>query len=774
LKTIRRRILLIAVSSVAACALVLAAAFAVLYPFLPDYKNAIQEQRGRAGMQVLDRQGRILRVIPDHEGRFSLWRGMDQIPRSVKTAVVAAEDRRFHQHFGFDPPAMARAFVANIRRGRIVSGASTITQQVVRLIRPRPRTYSAKMMELLESVKMEFQLTKSQILELHLNLSPTGGTMKGTGLAAQVYFGKELQRVTLAEAAALAALPRSPSRFDPRRSSGRPQLIAEKDRILKRMADCGDISPEELTLNLGPVIHFKNRSLPSEAPHFVDYVLRIAPSRDKIVDTTLDLQIQRSLEQVLRSHSNRLRHMGIHQTGALIATTRGPEVLAMVGSLGYAAPDQGFNNAVLAGRGAGSTLKPFLYALALDKGYQAFSEIPDTVRSYPSRLGDYLPFNADRRAYGPVTIRSALGNSLNISAVKIINSLGVPDFYQTLQRLDVTGEGSRPPEYYGLGLAIGNIEVSLFRLVQAYTALASEGQYRPLKLFKDSAIQGVQEFSPEVAYIITRILADPSARLLTFGNPDYFDFGFPVAVKTGTSSNFRDAWALGYTSDYVVGIWGGNFDGRSTNQATGGAACGPILKDLIRLLHGSGRPADFRRPDGVREETICSVTGKLAGTNCRYTSRELVVSGNTLDQCTLPHDNDYQLVGSPYASWLHRREAEQGRGRFRLMSPELQRRSRAAGSPTHPVQARYGSPRIEIINPHDLDRFVLSPHTSNRVLLRALPQPVVEHVIWFMDGVEIARTPPPYEFFWEPTRGRHVVHAVTPSNEAAQITFHVE
>ncbi len=774
MKTIRRRILRTAIWVLAACVVVLTAAFVLLYPLLPDYKDALIEQRGRTGKLVLDCNGRILRVLPDGEERLSLWRSIDQFPRSLKTAVIAAEDQRFHRHFGFDPLAVVRAFVTNVRRGRTVSGASTITQQVVRLIRPRPRMYSAKIMEFLEGVKMELQLSKDQILELHLNLSPTGGSMRGTGLAAKVYFGKDVQRITLAEAAALAALPRSPSRFDPRRALGRSLLVMEKDRILKRMAYLGSISAEELKLNLGPVIEFRNESLPSEAPHLVDYVLKTSADEQRVVTTTLDLDVQRPLEHVLRSHRNRLRAMGIHQAGALIVSTRGPEVLAMVGSLGYAASDQGFNNAVLAGRGAGSTLKPFLYALAVEKGYHAFSEIPDTLRSYPSPLGDYLPLNADRRAYGPVTIRSALGNSLNISAVKIINTLGVPDFYQTLRRLGLAHEGSRPAEYYGLGLAIGNMEVSLFRLVEAYAALASEGEYRPLKLVKGPAFHGLREFSPETAYIITQILADPSARLLSFGNPDYFHFGFPVAVKTGTSSNFRDAWAVGYTPDHVIGIWAGNFDGRATNNASGGAACGPILKEVIRFLYGTGRPAVFRRPDGVREETVCWMSGKLAGPNCRHTTRELVVSGNTPEQCTLPHDHDYLMVGSPYASWLHRREAEQGRGRFRLMRPDLGSRGRAFGSPTPQVQARYGTPRIEIINPHNFDRFILSPHIQNQVLFRALPQPVVEHVIWLMDGVEIGRTPPPYELFWEPTRGRHVVHAVTPGNEAAQITIHVE
>jgi len=758
-------------------ALALLIASVCLYYHLPDYSSAIEEQRSLAGHVVSDRKGRVLRLLPDARDRFNLWIGIDTFPRSLKAAVVAAEDKRFFYHFGFDPVAAVRALVTNVRRWKTVSGASTITQQVVRLIRPRPRTYWSKITETVNAVKMERQLSKDQIFELYLNLSPFGGNIRGAGLAARIYFGKDVKWVSVSEAAVLAVLPRSPSRYDPRRLSARGPLLVQKSRIIEKMAEQGLITPEQLQASLTAQVDFKNLPLPMEAPHFSDHVAAVGPLNRDVVKTTLDLDVQQAVEQCLASHRNRLRKLGIEQAAALVASTRGPDVIAMAGSLKYGARGQGFNNAVFASRGAGSTLKPFLYALALESGYYASAEIADTFRSYPTPFGDYLPFNVDRRMYGPVNVRLALGNSLNIPAVKIVNALGVNEFYRSVQQLRLTDDNSRSADFYGLGLAIGNMEVTLFRLVQAYAMLAREGEFRPLRLFQGEESRPLRVYSPEVAYIISHILADPSARLLTFGNPDYFDFGFPVSVKTGTSSNQRDAWVIGYTPDYVIGLWAGNFDGRPTGGA-GAGACGPILKQLIRTLYGSGQAGVFRRPAGVREVSVCSMSGQLAGSNCPHKSRELLTSRSVPRRCAMAHDDEHHPLGSPYASWLSRREKERTLGRFRLMAPLPGIAGRPAGKVIRSSEVRSrttaGASGIEILSPHNFDHFVLSPYHTNRVLLRAQPESVVEHVVWFVDGVEIARTAPPYELFWDPTRGRHVIHAATPANTAAQVIIHVE
>ena len=748
------------------------------YYSLPDYHALLEEQRFLYGAAVADRTGEPLRLLPDKKGRFGLWCEIDRVPQHMIEAVIAAEDQRFYYHPGFDPIAVLRAFFLNVQRGRIVSGASTITQQVVRLIRPRPRTYLAKAVEIFESIKMERQLSKEKILELYLNLSPMGGNLVGVGLASRTYFGKDIEHISLAEAATLAALPRSPSRYNPRRPLGRGLLQAQKDRILERMFARGSISKEQMLSGLGPSVEFQHYSLPMKAHHFVDHVLKSRRSKvENGARTTIDIGIQRALEQVLLSQRNRLNRMGITQAGALVASREG-EVLGMVGSLNYSEINQGFNNAVVAPRGAGSTLKPFLYALALENGYFSFSEMADTFRSYPTPHGDYLPLNADRRSYGPVTIRSALGGSLNIPAVKMINTLGVQSFCRLLDGLGFSFVNSACTERYGLGLAVGNLEVSLYQLVQAYSTLADNGEYRPLRVLEERRVPGVRLFSPETAYVITNILADPSARLLTFGNPDHFDFGFPVALKTGTSSNYRDAWTIGYTTRHIVGIWAGNFDGRSSPGVMGSGACGPILKEIIGFLYRSGKPDAFVKPDNVREELVCAMSGKTASPRCPHKVRELVVGNSKILPCDLAHQSQYYYLGGDYAQWVHGREAEQGPGRFRLSRPSdragrFQDNDRLQETGASSSTSR-GTHRIEITSPHNLDCFVLSRNRRNQVVFRAVSDPLVEHVVWLLNGVEVARTPPPYEFLWDPSRGKHVIHAVTPQSEAAQVTIRVE
>lgn len=749
-----------------------------IYCVLPDYRNAISEQQAAAGTVVVDRRGRLLRVFPDAEGRSMWWETVDRFPECLKRAAIAAEDKRFYSHPGFDPIAIVRAICLNIREGRTVSGASTITQQVVRLIHPRPRTYRSKLIELFAAAKMEFQLSKRQILELYLNLSPMGGHIRGARLAALRYFDKDVERINVVEAAVLAALPRSPSRYDPRGPKGRQFLLEEKDRILHRMVEQGWIAPAKLGAMLGQSVHFDITRLPVLAPHFVDFVMsRRTASTGHEVKTTLDVEIQRTLEHIARSHRNRLAGMGVEQAGIMV-TSASREILGMIGSLHYGDKDEGYNNAVLAVRSAGSTLKPFLYALALEKGYASASEIPDTFRTYRTPHGDYLPLNADRRSYGPVSVRSALGNSLNISAVKVARDVGLDNFCEVLEQLGLAKRGSCSPDQYGLGIAIGNMEVSLYKLVQAYGALAHRGDFEPLRCFPGDATTAERVFSPEVAYIITHILSDHSSRLLTFGNPAWFDFGFPVAVKTGTSTHFRDCWTVGYTTQHVVGVWAGNFGGAPNNGYAGSTVCGPIFNDIVRSLYPGQPPPPFVKPERVHEQIVCSMSGKAATPKCPHRTVDFFIgsAGARLEPCDLPHDAGmHHDLNAAYAQWIDRRELSMGLGRFRLMEPEhVAQETRQTPAILKDVPPATSRQPIEIVSPHESDRFVMSPYRENKVIFRAVPYPVVDEITWLVDGVEIGKSRPPYELIWQLTRGTHRILAVTPKKQAAQVTIHVE
>lgn len=776
-QVVSRRRVLIVLACILSCLGMLAS---LMFFHMGDYSSASSDLRKSIGRVALDRHGGLLKLEPDAEGQFAIWTPAAEIPDCLRRAVVAAEDKRFYYHPGFDPIAIVRAFASNVASGRTVSGASTITQQVVRLIEPRPRTYSSKLIELLKAVKMEAQLTKEEILELYLNLSPMGGNIRGVGLAAHVYFGKSVESLNPAEAASLAVIPRSPTRLDPARQSGLKLALAKKDQLLRNMAALGWLSQRELQASTGDSIRFLKRDLPGQAPHVTDSIFRTPIPGGSRIRTTIDLEIQRETERILRSHRSRLAGLGVNQAAAVVMSVPDCELLALAGSLEYGPRDLGYNNGATARRSAGSTLKPFLYALALDKGYQAYSRIPDTFRSYRTPRGDYLPSNADRRSYGPVTIRAALGNSLNVSAVKMLESVGIHDFYRTLGRLGIVRPGDPGADHYGLGLAIGNMEVQLLELVQAYGTLANSGRFRRIGVIKGKPEDFTRIFSPEAAYVITHILSDPSARLLTFGNPGNLDFGFHMPFKTGTSANYRDSWIVGYTPRRVIGVWAGAFNGARSAGATGATACGPILQDLVRSLYKSARPSQFLAPEGIDRARICWMSGDRATPACPYTNLELVIKKNSSPpMCGLPHESERFYLGSNYARWLHRREESQGERRF-MLSPQAEEREPRIASRAESFAVSAGPEPvgelapISIVNPHDSDIFVTSRRHTNRIRFRAVARPIVSTVTWFVNGMEVAKTPPPYEFFWEPIRGKHTVHAVTPQKKAAKIVIQVE
>jgi len=736
----------------------------------PNYRNAFISEKNKPARFVTDRNGRILRYLPDEKGCFSVWENMRDIPDVLTQAVITAEDSHFFHHPGFDPLAIWRAIYTNLKHRRKISGASTISQQVVRLLNPRPRTYSSKFIELFESMKLECQLSKKEILELYLNLVPMGGRLQGVGIASRVYFHKDLSLISVCDAACLAIIPRAPTRLDPNHPVGRKDLIDAADMLVHKMARTAIIKSELAGgKNTKCLVSFYSRVLPNEAAHFVDYVMA-GPQIYPEIRTTLDLKLQHSIEKVLESHATRLRRLGISQSAVVVVGTEGRKVLAMIGSLNYTGESLGFNNGAIAYRSAGSTLKPFLYALALSRGYLDSSEIPDTLRSYKGVNGDYTPFNSNRVSYGPVSLRSALGNSLNIPAIKMIQRISLDDFYATLQRLGLISEIHGSVEKYGLGLSIGAIDVRLYDLVQAYACLAGGGMFQSLRVKPSQQGRSERIFPETIISQITDILEDPLARILTFGNPLYFDFGFPVAVKTGTSSKYRDAWALAYTSKHVIGIWAGNFDGSTTADALGASSCGPIIGEIVKAIYSesmSNCPAKFSVNAAMEPNDETKVEPQP------FSGRSSYKGANVASDVK----NEHVYLGPAYARWIYRREKEQGLSRFRLQGPLKNLRPSALILDERVVKFANTDKRvesaIEITSPHDGDRFVLTD-SSLRIPFRAQPLEMIENVIWLVDAKEVARTPTPYEFFWTPSRGGHTIVAVTPLHEAVSINIHVE
>lgn len=750
----------------------------------------------RAGPLVLDRQGRILFLGPGPGGSRLVKLPPGPLPQLVAAAFMAAEDQRFREHPGIDPVAVLRAALSNLSAGRVVSGASTITQQLARLTCPGPRTWSRKAVEMLRSLRIEAALSKEEILRRYLDRVPQGNNLTGVETAALAYFGRPAARLSPAEAAVLASLAKAPGRLNPL-GRNRQRLLARRDWVLGRMAALGLISEQEMHASRKEPLFLagladKRGGFPFRAQHLVNLVLAGKGQETGVVRTTLDLDRQRQVEQILFSHAGRLRAGGARQAAAVILDNRGPEVLALAGSLHYGPQDGGYNNGAAAWRSPGSALKPFLYALALDRGFTAASVLEDMERRYRIPGGEFHPANFDRVAHGPVSFREALGNSLNLAAVRLLNLVGQEQYYETLARLGLINRPDCGPEHYGLGLVVGNPEVSLLQLAGAYACLANRGVYRTPRLLLDQPPgEEVTVFSEEAAFIVNDILADSLARSRVFGGSPAMNPAFPLALKTGTSTRYRDCWVVAYSLRYTLAVWVGNFDGRPTARQSGATAAAPIMAEMAAALFAAAPPEPFPRPQGVARARVCSFSGLRPGPACAHPVEELFVAGTEpARECTYHQERSpWHRLDTAYAGWLQERHEQGAAGRYRLagFAPDLHRVFRpgtardanppAAGPIPPGGMAVRGSPswsppsfaapeagnRVNIVYPLHGDCFLLAPRKGEvEITLKALGRGRVQQVSWFVDGREVGAVGPPYRLTVTLGRGRHTLTALGP------------
>jgi penicillin-binding protein 1C len=778
----------------------------------------------------LDRNGEVLRFMPDETGERHIWIDLKDVPDIVKNAFIAIEDERFYSHNGVDLIAIVRALKDNIKHGKIVSGASTITQQVVRRIYPHKRTYKNKIIEIFRSYRLEGILSKDEILEQYLNRIPMGNNIIGVELASWVYFNKTVSDVSVAEAAVLASLPKAPGLLNPY-GKNVEQLLKRKNTVLFKMAELGYLSKEELNEALKYEIVFNKKPIfPNKAPHVVDLLTSRGKKILGIHHTTIDLNLQTEIEKILASHKVRLASRGARQAGVIVVQNPTMEVLASVGSISYSPENKGYNNGTTALRSAGSTVKPFLYALALEEGYTVSSLLEDVLRKYRTPSGNYSPDNFDRKEYGPVTMRVALGNSLNISAIKILEALDLEIAYQIFERVRLINDSEKGAGHYGLGLVVGNAEVSLEQLVTAYAILANGGIYRPLKYLLDEKEDKADTvFSKETAYIISDILSDPSARIIIFGGIREMDFPFRISIKTGTSTKYRDGWAVGYTPEYTVGIWTGNFEGNPTNRISGASGAMPIFKEVMHLLYKSSYPSGYERPENVIVAEVCGISGMKPGPHCNYVTRELFIKGTEPEETCRFHRNEryFHELTTNYAGWIYEKNKKVSAGSYRLegfprnlnevfyddsANDELFKEQigihikktkgdsedkevysgknnkntsviktskkihYSIGKEVDDNESRYISSDswISITYPLPFDRFILSDNNNQVIRLEAISMEPVKYVDWFIDGRHYAKTGLPYHVYWRLERGRHTIMAVAPDRKGDSVEIMVE
>ena len=608
-----------------------------------------------ASVEFLDRNGTPLRVLANPQGLVARGSAESDTPSWVENATIAAEDARFRQHGGMDFLATVRALGQLAWHRRIISGASTITQQLIKLAHPRPRTWTTKLLEAAQAMRLERDWDKDRILHAYLERLDYGNRCQGIREAARHYFGKQPQDLDLAESAFLAGLPQAPTRLNPR--SHFEQAKARQQWVLRRMESLGMVSPDERATAEGEPLTLVPITREFAAPHFVDWLRRAreAGAKSGPIRTTLDLPLQSDCEGILRAHLAPLRDRQVGQGAVVVLDNRTDELLVMVGGVDWIEHRQGQVNAATARRSPGSALKPFTYLLALEAGATASDVIPDVPTEFPTPTGIFRPLNYDHHCNGPIRLRLALANSLNIPAVRVLNTWSSPA--KLRQRLVDCGITTldRSDNDYGLGLTLGNVEVQLLELVNVYATLARMGEWHPIRVLREQASSIVKRrvADPAACWLIADILADADARSMAFGYDSPLRFDFPMACKTGTSSDFRDNWAMGYTPEFTVGVWVGNLDGHPMSGVSGVTGAGPVLHEVMELLHQRSGTSWFSRPAMVVERWVDPWTGHELGER-NGAVREYFLAGHLPSPSSTEDRDDHGRVrlDAIYHDWL--------------------------------------------------------------------------------------------------------------------------
>jgi len=589
------------------------------YPQLQNPPHYLQQLHLSqiAKPQILDRHRRPLTITYQNRWNIHDYRPLHQIPQILQQFFIQSEDQRFYQHNGIDWQARLHALWQNLQAGRVVRGASTISEQVVRILNPRPRRLWSRWLETWEAWRLEAQISKADILTFYLNQVPYGNQQRGVVQAARYYFDRDLDTLNIEEMLALVVLIRSPSRLNLRKY---PNAIKKPlKRLAKKLQQQHLISASDYQQIGKQPLELGKRQLPLQAAHFVRYLLSKTPKLNKAsLHTSLDANLQQQIQSILDQRLIQLQQLNVHNGAALVVDHHTQEVLAWVNAGDFFSKTKGSQiDAIISARQPGSTLKPLLYALALQKGWTAASLIKDAPLAVSIGEGLHNYHNYSFVHYGNLRLRDALGNSLNTPAVRTLQYVGVNNFLDSLKSLGMYNLSANA-DYYGDGLALGNGAVSLLELVQAYTVLARQGQFQALKLQleQDNSPQH-RVFSSAISSIIANILSDSDARRLEFGRNSILQFPYQTAVKTGTSNDYHDAWALGFNHHYTVGVWLGNLDQTPMQQVSGSLGSVLILRSIFSELNRGEIQKPLYLDPSLEAKAICREDGRAADNNCQ-------------------------------------------------------------------------------------------------------------------------------------------------------------
>lgn len=728
------------------------------------------------------RDGRPAHVFLSRDEKWRLPVALDDVDPRFVAALVALEDRRFHRHDGVDPIALVRAAVTDVVHARRVSGGSTLTMQLARLLEPRRRTLRSKAIEMFRAVQLDLRMTKREILEQYLSRTPYGGNVEGIETAAWAYFGHGARHLTPLEIATLLAVPQGPTRYAPRPDNA-ARLRARRDAILGKLIAAGVFSPVDAAVATAEAVgapppdHL--RRLPREAPHAAVALRRRHPGAVRI-RSTLDAGAQALAERAVALRRAELHGKGIHGGAVVVVDHGSREVVALVGSLDFHDAAHGGQIAMFERpRSPGSTLKPLVYALAIDRGMALPGYL---VADVPSQYGTYRPRNFDGDWAGLVTLRDALSRSLNLPFVDLLERLGVETFVGELGRMGVAQARAEPGQY-GLSLIAGGIELTPLEVASIYATLAADGAHRPLRLVAGDEPAGPPIFGAAAAWLTREALSlkdrpDFPRRRDVSGVPPQIHW------KTGTSFGLRDAWAVGSGPAYTAVVWTGNVDNRPSAELVGSEAAGPLLFDVLEGLAGRAAMAPPAPPAELTAVEVCRYSGHVPGDACTDRARVPAplhsvptapcpyhrayevdrASGRAVMPACRKPGRDYErrsfvVLPSAIRAWLV------GRHRALPEAPVFDDDCVSGVASAPPVMVTPGEGQIVTLIPG-------MPASQQRVPLSASTDAAA--LTWFVDGALVGHAPASERVYWTPVAGAHEIVVADEAGHKARRILRVE
>ncbi len=742
-------------------------AFRLTPYLLPITEEALKKESFHS-VKFYARDGKLLQEVLSENSTRSIHTNLNQVSSYFLKAIIASEDKDFYHHNGIDYTAVIRAAWQNTKKRKIVSGASTITLQLARMMRPGERTLLKKIKEAYFAYRLEAGLSKEKILESYINRIPMGGNLYGIEGASKAYFGISSSDLTLAQASFLASIPNSPTRLNP--YNNLEEIKKRQKYVLEKMEEQNLIDKERIDRILKEDISLRPQTASFLAPHFVFTLIKTLPEDVQKVKVTIDRDLQKIVQEQTNRVVKALEPFNVTNAAVILLDNATGEVLAYTGSADFFnSENEGENDGVRALRQPGSTLKPFLYLLAFEDGLTPSTIVSDIPTYYKMPTGIYCPKNYSEDFYGPVRLREALANSLNVPAVRVLAKTGIDRFLSRLKDYEFNSL-DKNADYYGVGLVLGGGEVSLFELARAYMCLARSGSFIPIK--EIVTIDGEEKKNTEsektisttaLNYLITDILSDKFARTSEFGFYSVLNFPFPCAAKTGTSFRFCDNWTIGFTKDYTLAVWVGNFDHTPMQKVSGVSGAGPLFANIMHLLYSKkDYPEKEPLPEELTRITICPLSGKRPNPFCPSSIEEIIPKKSLVyynkDSCNMhTHDKGkvHTVLPGRYEEWAEGFEAKNPSSeikheeRFKIIKPQ----QGAIFYRLSNVKPEYQSIKIELITTEKEER-----------------------ITWSLNGEKLRETFKEHNFLWQIKPGEYCLTAKSEKDKdlSSSISFTVK